>query len=170
MCRGVWLCVTPHCTLIIWTAQDAAERTSRLQQRRDELAKQVMDGCKQYRARPGLGGPGFHRSAALDLTSHPDSGRMTPATRNGVRLYEVGMQAKVALEARLAHLKQQLERVEDWVCSLCAATNTGLTDQCQNIVKSGKEVASTVCVPCCLFRVSFMRLRARSFEVPRRTA
>jgi hypothetical protein len=130
----------------VWDVQEATERKERLERKREQHEREELDLCRQF-TDPSMGGASFNRTAAVDLTARDETGRMTPNTMKGARLYEIGLQSRAAFEAKMAHLKEELSRLEPWVCSLCAATNPGNVDVCQNVVKSGKEVRGRDCLP-----------------------
>lgn len=108
--------------------------------------KKELSTCRQFMD-PVMGGAGFNRTAAVDLVTA--DGRATPNTLMGTRLYQVGLQARAEFLSRMERLRSDLDRAEEWQCPLCAATNSGLTNTCQNSVKTGTEVCACVCVQLC---------------------
>jgi hypothetical protein len=52
------------------------------------------------------------------------------------------MKAKAEREAKVEKIKEELARLEEWLCPICCAANSGLTDTCENVVKTGGKVVS----------------------------
>ena len=97
--------------------------------------QRIDPDCKQF-VDPKMGGRTFVRPPLVVRSD----GAMSPQAANGARLYEIGMQSRAELEAKVTKMKEDQERVVDWVCTVCAGVNGGLVDTCQNVVKSGRVV------------------------------
>ena len=54
----------------------------------------------------------------------------------------MGIKAREERSAKLQRIKEQLAKLEEWICPICTATNSGLSESCENIVKSGGKVVS----------------------------
>ena len=57
---------------------------------------------------------------------------------------QAGMKAKAEREAKVEKIKEDLARLEEWLCPICCAPNTGLADVCQNVVKTGGKLVGGV--------------------------
>ncbi len=54
------------------------------------------------------------------------------------------MKAKAEREAKVEKIKEDLARLEEWLCPICCASNSGLTHTCENVVKTGGKLVSAM--------------------------
>jgi hypothetical protein len=50
------------------------------------------------------------------------------------------MKAKAERDAKMGKIKEDLARLQEWICPICCSTNGGLAPECTNVVKSGGKL------------------------------
>lgn len=102
---------------------EGVEKEERLKRMREELQEREVAECKQFLAVPNR----THVSRAED-------GRRVHV---GVRLYQTGVRRVSEKDRTMEVMKANLDKIVPWACSLCAHMNDGVSETCQNVVKSG---------------------------------